>query len=302
VTRFARIGRIVLVVVAAAPAGGLAAPPGSLQVRGQPGACPSAEQVTANLAGLLRRTRVTVGDRAKGPQVLVEDRGPSFRVHVDGGARDVEDHARDCAERARVAAVLIALTLDPPPVLAVPKPAPAPRPPGPAPFRFDAAAAALVAIAPGADAGTLSGGAAVRFALGGARFGASLGVGAGSPARLSLAPGTAEILRVPFDLGGYASIGAGRFEAVGEVGLLVAVERIVARDVEQPQRFTRPEVGLRAGASCRYWGTSRFAPFVGLAAQVVPSPHELVITPRGVVATLPRVWLELVAGVAVRSP
>jgi hypothetical protein len=283
-------------LLAVLPTLAAATPPSTLTLAGARDACPSPALVAASLWGLLRATRVTVADPGR---VRIEDHGERYRIRVDADAREIEDPARDCAERARVAAVLIALTLDSPPVIAPPAPPPRANAPGPAALRLQAAAGALAVGAPGVD---VTGGAELRLALGGARVGGTFGVAAGSPARLPLGPGSADVLRVPFDLGLYATVPIGRLEAVAEAGVVLAAVRVGARDVDQPRQLTRPEVGLRAAVGVRCWWHPRVGGFAAFAAQVVPSPDALLLDPLGVATRLPRLWLAFVAGVITRAP
>jgi len=84
--------------------------------------------------------------------VELVDLGAAFQVVVAGRVRAYQDEARDCTHRARVAAVFVALTIDPASI-AMPPPAPPPAsvsaagpPPSPSPSpsaraRLDVAAA-----------------------------------------------------------------------------------------------------------------------------------------------------------------
>src|SRR5260221_11730334 len=116
----------------------------SLRVAGDERACPAPSQVAAVLAPLLRGTKVAGGAGSPGPDdALVSDDGSKFRVAVASREREFNDAERDCTERARQAAVFIALVLDPPlvadrsmaepqpekpaPIVASPRPRPGPN-------------------------------------------------------------------------------------------------------------------------------------------------------------------------------
>ena len=90
--------------------GPAAAPPFRFAVEAS-GLCPSSQAVTAALVPALRREPPRVPG-AGGPRVL--DLGDRFEVAAFGQSRQYIDAARDCAERARVAAVFITLALNPP--------------------------------------------------------------------------------------------------------------------------------------------------------------------------------------------
>src|SRR3954447_2676702 len=93
------------------------------------GSCPSAEAVSATIAPLLGS--LAARRWAEGT-VRVDDLGDRFEVAAAGQAGQYVDTARDCSERARVAAVFIALALNPPAAPTTPRveggpPAHAPR-------------------------------------------------------------------------------------------------------------------------------------------------------------------------------
>ncbi|HSS37243.1 MAG TPA: hypothetical protein VLT58_00595 [Polyangia bacterium] len=100
--------------------------------------------------------------------VQITDLGDGFEVTVGREVQRYADPARDCTERARVAAVFVALVLSPPaapaprptaPIAIAPLPPPVPAPPAPDAFRagvaarFDAAAGGGQAATGGAAIG-----------------------------------------------------------------------------------------------------------------------------------------------------
>src|SRR5262245_62881 len=91
--------------------------------------CPSSEALARALSSLLPDARVADGDHAL--VVRIDDFGARWRLTVDGASRELPDGARRCEERARQAAVVVALALEPPSVaVAKPpvEPLPAPNP------------------------------------------------------------------------------------------------------------------------------------------------------------------------------
>src|SRR5262249_13371732 len=148
------------------------------------GACP--ERATA--ARLLEPTIPEVildegAVDASVARIAIVDRGDEFEARVGAEHRDFPDAGRDCEERARAAAVGIALAVPPPRLGTV----------GPASFRVPSASASA-SVAPGvrrvelaafgiADVapvggGVWTGGGGVRLVVGGERFSGSLGVAA----------------------------------------------------------------------------------------------------------------------------
>src|SRR4051794_17170225 len=101
--------------VAGAP-GARAGVPGGLPAAAGPAAeCPRADAVWAELQAAPSRAG---GTAPAGPPPALEviDLGRAFRVAINGHAREYRDDARDCARRARMAAVFAAVALGPPPV------------------------------------------------------------------------------------------------------------------------------------------------------------------------------------------
>src|SRR5436190_5216433 len=142
------------------------------------GQCPAREAVVAALLPVLgeEAMRTTAG------ATRVSDLGDRFEVTVLGQTRQYPDATRDCAERARVAAVFIALAVRPP-VFAPPSPpsppavvrsvAPPPppaEPPAPAAWRSVAVGARFDG-GPGDRSPGLTAGAELRVALGLHSFG-----------------------------------------------------------------------------------------------------------------------------------
>ena len=90
-----------------------------------PSTCPRPELVLAELATLLPPDRLSTRLRALtgAPAVELIDLGVPFQVVVGGRVREYRDEARDCTQRARVAAVFVAMTIDPASIAGVPRPA-----------------------------------------------------------------------------------------------------------------------------------------------------------------------------------
>src|SRR5882672_4276079 len=87
----------------------------SLRIAGDVRACPAPSQVAAVLGTLLRGTKIAGTSGLPGPDdASVSDEGSKFRVEIAGRERVFDDAERDCTERARQAAVFVALVLDPP--------------------------------------------------------------------------------------------------------------------------------------------------------------------------------------------
>jgi hypothetical protein len=132
-----------------------AGPPRSLRIVGDERGCPTPGQVSGLLAPLLPASRISVGS---GPPALddisISDDGASFRIVAAGQERSFVDPVRECFERARHAAVFVALALDPPAISLVKAPPPErPEPTEPAAPRsgppLDVELSAVFESAPG---------------------------------------------------------------------------------------------------------------------------------------------------------
>ncbi|HVJ15856.1 MAG TPA: hypothetical protein VM686_10445, partial [Polyangiaceae bacterium] len=88
------------------------ASPPALNVQGPAEGCPSPRGLIVELKRLLPHTHFDSA-AADAEAVLIEDGGDSFSVSVGGETRRFDDASRECAERARLAAVFVALVLDP---------------------------------------------------------------------------------------------------------------------------------------------------------------------------------------------
>jgi len=77
---------------------------------GGPSQCPTDEAVRAELAGLLPQLPPEAGK----PSIAVADLGDHFQLTLNGADRVFADGRRDCAARARMAGVALAVALSPP--------------------------------------------------------------------------------------------------------------------------------------------------------------------------------------------
>jgi hypothetical protein len=79
------------------------------------GSCPSQQDLVAALRRLLSSAEIGFGaPPSEGVTVEVFDFGDRFDVYIGEVTRSFDDPTRNCAERARAAAVFVALTIEPP--------------------------------------------------------------------------------------------------------------------------------------------------------------------------------------------
>jgi hypothetical protein len=267
--------------------------------------CPRPDLVLAELATLLPPDRL--GPRlhavAAAPAVELVDLGAPFQVVVAGHVREYRDDARDCTQRARVAAVFVAMTIDPAAIAAAP-PAPPPAPvatiaappslpPPPPAGRLDVAAALDAGV--GTADRVAHGGLALRLTVGRERLAFAAGALALWPVDTSIGGVRLRQWRLPIDAGVRLQRGGQRFAPYAELGLLAAVLSETAFQLETSSGRTTIELGARGALGVRM-GASRFAPFAALHAELIPSPPEIYALPAGVAGHTPWFWIGASAG------
>jgi len=274
----------------------------AVDVQGQ---CPTQALVMTQLTPLMKESHVDAGAAT----ARVVDSGSSYRIEIGDASRTVEDPERRCLERARVAAVFLALNVPPvvPRVAADEAPAPSPvtakleRPPPPTrsgPQRALALRAfAGVDWAPSARASDVAFGAGVSGELGpwsatvlGAISSAtSPYTGAGRALRY-------ELLRIPlaFLVGREYSR---KFFSIGaEAGLAVDILRLRGRDVPNPESSLRLNPGLRLNAPLRLRASARLQAELVPGFSFFPRTYVVRVEPNTELAETPRWWLGLAIG------
>jgi len=239
----------------------------------------------------------------------VADAGKEFRVKVRDVERVIANPVRDCEERARIAAVLVALVVVPPlpaadsgvPETQSPPPSP-PRsvpPPAPSePWDWAAMAGATAALAPGSEGSrTWGAGPLVRGQL--RRYGWELALSAAfvSPVRLELESGGVRLTRVPLDLSGAWSWGRSKVRGVVGAGVAGDLLHLEGTGVAEAQSSLRFDVGLRAHVGVRFRFGAKVWGVAEMSGSYFPRPYEFEVPPHGVVGQTPRFWLGATLGV-----
>ena len=282
---------------------------------------PSADQCPLPSAVASETWKLTPADRRdvfeRLTDVVIEDLGSSYRVVVttpDGTTtRTYPGPDRDCARRARFAAVFIVLTLMPPdvpPPEALPEPpplvvAPAPVPPepvrsSPTPpvVRLELMATADQGLHLGRANAVLCRGARLQTLLGSGTFAPAFGIGYAPPVRFDVGPVRAEIARATTMAGLRARRGVGAFEVGAETAALVILSRVAGTNLAHPASDSGLELGAEISVTAAWRAGTLLQPFIGLEVQWIPIPRALIALPRGDLGTLPPLWLGASAGVA----
>jgi hypothetical protein len=275
--------------------------------------CPGREAVGQAVRALLSRTKSTAGVESVERELVIQDLGERYTVEIRGRKREYADDARDCAKRARVSAVFVALTVAPPDIALPelpPEPAPEPPPPPPpAPRRAEPAprawwteveAGASVGAAPRSDHSLFVMGGELRVALASERWGVSAGAGASTPATLELGNVRVRIAKYPFDLGVRLRWPGAVVVAAIDVGALASLLQVRALDLADARTSWRLEPGMRAGFTLAAQGS--WAPYLRVFTEVVPAPHDVALEPSGPIGKTSAVWAGLSIGVAGKFP
>jgi hypothetical protein len=301
----ARVSTILAAILAAAPvAGARAAGAPSVAVTGS---CPTAEALTAALSAAL-------GDetRRRDAAPRVADLGAAFEVAALGQRQRYSDPARDCAERARVAAVFIAMTLNPPDL-----PAPPPRAPPPPPPPTIAAAPPPPETARGGwaelgAAGRVDGGATVRGGAVGYAAGLELRVAAGrrawgvaatagilTPLESEIGSVSVRERRYPLSLsllGRHVLSASTAISAAAGLALVPFTLRGEGLATSVPA--TRVDAGVRLAGALEVLVGRRLVSFVELHADYFPRGYDLAIDPAGTIGSTGRLWVGASLGLA----
>jgi hypothetical protein len=289
--------------------------------------CPTREATLAAVDALLGHSAIRLEDL---DQVSVTDSGSSFSITVKGRVREYTDSARDCGQRARTAAVFVALTLAPPDIAEssqnsdTTKPETSSNESSPAPARsvqvpteasnqrqvnnpVSAPAAdrsyaqvelgAKVALAPSDDPMRTSWGAQSRFVLSGPRWGVTLGLDVPARSTFDLATLRLQQSRYSADLALRYHFTLAHVRASLELGPLLTLTQLKLVDVPSANRVTRWLPGLRVGAVVT-WPGRFIAPFVGADIHFLPARIPIAVEPEGVIGSSSVMWVGATLGVA----
>ncbi|HVY37587.1 MAG TPA: hypothetical protein VHM31_06615 [Polyangia bacterium] len=274
-----------------------------------PPSCPTRDAVAQAVAQALP-SALREGAPAGGAlpaSVQVTDLGDAFEVAVGRQVQRYADPARDCAERARVAAVFVALALSPPAALAPPPPPPPVVPPPP-PAPPEPRAADLVRLGLAARFDTAAGGG--QNATGGSAIGGEARVSVGRHALAVQA--TAGVMaatetpiqdvrvreqRFPCSLAAAFRHTAGAHVALGAAaGVSLTPFTLRGQGLMSPSPGTRLDVGGRLELAARWVGHA-LAPFVAAHVEYFPRAYDIDVTPLGAIGKTAPVQVGLSAGV-----
>jgi hypothetical protein len=263
-----------------------------LHVRMQGDGCPSAALLKQKLEPLLgdEAGRLTVSsaalERSDAPQASVSDLGARYRVESDGLDREVEDPLRDCVERARVAAVFLALNMKARPTQESNRAA-QPLQLGAQWFATAAYATEIDRGSVGAGLGVWGGHASMRFALTAAILTMTrIALGASGDVR-----GSVELMRLPLHLTASYLFHAGPLALGPSLGLELDLLRIHGAGVDRPQTAWRIDPGVSAAADLHLQLAAAWSLALRLGVSALARAYDLSLDPTGPLGKTPRLWL-----------
>jgi hypothetical protein len=263
---------LVVLVPAVAPTEAATAAAGlSLEMRG---ACPDEAAVRRLLAELVS------ADQARGVPISIWDQGPHYRIAVRGVATTLNDPARDCAVRAREAAVVAARDLLTHPLVL-----------GPPTWTVEKGL--VIESAPDSATTSLAYGAEMRAAYGSGPWSLFGAVGGRGPVTLALEQGwQADLLRFPLDAGARLTLYRWRLRPWFAVGGSATVTGILGRDLVSTDREWRVDPGAIAMVGATLPLLKRAGAAAALAVRWQRA-HRLQVVPVGTVGETPDWWLGL---------
>lgn len=287
--------------------------------------CPSAALVHDMLAPLLD-DKLTLSEAARAGEavepVFVRDLGDRYSIEVHGAQRTQHDPAADCKERARVAAVFIALNLSP---LAGPSsdngPAAAPPPlqvqpdaaarsaadrlrerPTSAEARLTLGLSILAAVVYAPEAQRTTAGGSGGLWLRWQRYRLELSAGGTGKVELPLSPsapgGKAELLRVPFTITASVLWRVSRFELGPSLGLALDLLRLQGAGLAESDAGFRLNAGGYLGLNAHLLLSGRVSLVGAITSSLFPSSYTMQVEPAQRSATTPHVWLSAQLGLA----
>ena len=278
--------------------------------------CPVPDAIWQELVTLVPREHLISRLRTPGTKsapIRVEDLGATFRISLVAKSREYREEARDCAYRAKVAALFAALIIDPAALLeaGLCERPPCSTPPAPVP-PVPAATKAIPTLPPqplvrielgpalitGLDGEHLAAhwGGALRLTLGRGRLVPVLGAAALWPADTSIGGVRLRQWRLPVDLGVRATLSGSRIDLYGEVGLAFALLSERGLDLYIARSPIGMELGGRVGLGARLARRAGLTPFVSLQVEFLPDPPSVSARPEGLAGRTPYVWMGACAG------
>jgi hypothetical protein len=275
----------------------------------QTSTCPTREAVAAALSPALAHIRPNLDPLPS--DFRLADLGDAYEVTVGGQVQRYADAARDCAERARVAAVFVALAMNPPslepprppppvppPVVQQPQPPPTPEPDV---SWLSVGVAARIDGAVGGDGDATSGataGGELDVAFGRGSLGIEATAGLVTSTQNTIASVQVTQQRFPCSLSAtFRRRASAHLEVGAGVGAALTPFTLHGQGLDTTLPVTRFDVGARLALELRV-ARPGLAPFASLHAEYFPRTYEIVVAPIGNIGTTAPLQLGFSLGVA----
>jgi hypothetical protein len=307
----ARIFRLAFLILLLWSAGARADEARALRIVAN-GRCPSSDDVAQEVRRLLPAFDVSSAAaeaQSQNDAVLTEEPA-GVTVAVSGQIRYFDDPTLRCTERARLAAVFVAVVLDPPrfvlpppeaTVVATPPPVRAPAPPSEWHLDLELGPASQMAAAGDWQNVPLAAGGSARLLWGKTL---RLALGATVQTATTLQFGRADVRGqwIPIDVGARLQHAGEHWDAGVELSFVLAPVHLrgAGSNLSPAEEGWRVETGLRLGAAARYWVGKTVGVFISVFSSAFPRPYTLGVRDLGTVGETPTLWLGASLGLAVR--
>jgi hypothetical protein len=275
----------------------------------QANGCPTREAVAAALSPALVHIRPNVDPLPS--DFRLSDLGDAFEVTTGGQVQRYADAARDCTKRARVAAVFVALAMNPL-SLEAPRPPPPVAPPivqPPPPVErvkswLSVGVAARVDGAVGAGSDATSGitaGGELAVAFGRGSLGMEATAGVVTATRNTI--GSVEVRQQRFPCSVSASLrtrAGAHLELGAALGAALTPFTLHGQGLDMTAPVTRLDAGARLALGLRIIGPP-LEPFANLHVEYFPRTYEIAVDPLGNIGTTAPLQLGISIGVAFES-
>jgi hypothetical protein len=269
------------------------AEPAPIHVQLAAAACPNPRQLEDKLEPLLD-AELDISDSDSEADAEVIDHGASFTVEVAGVEREFKDGARDCVERARQAAVFLALNL---------KPSAAVEPPdseGDEAVRLGLLVSGELAysgaprpVDPGVGAGIWLEYGSLRFV-----FSASWLLASKVAVQSADVAGSVQLTRVPVALSTSYLVHLGALALGPTLGVGLDVLRVRGVDLERAQTQLRTNLGIIAALDADLQLSHTLSAIARVGVSAFPRSYRFSIIPLGSAGETPKFWFAASLGVS----
>lgn len=301
----------VVIVLALASEASAADPPDTRApppIGGEARNCPTRDSVAAAVSSAVAHLRQGLDPLPSDFRIV--DLGDAFEVTAGGQVQRYADAARDCAERARVAAVFVALELNPPSLALPPAPAPAAVALGPVELEpppnrqqkwISVGVAARIdgAVGGGPDTtGGASAGGEIGVALGRGSIDVEATAGVVTSTETTIGSVRVGERRFPCSLSAALRRRAtAHLEVRAGLGVSLTPLTLRGQGLDSTLPVTRLDAGARLAIEVRV-AELALAPFASLHLEYFPRTYEIAVDPLGDIGTTAPVQIGLSLGVA----